>query len=90
MKDRSRRPIADHQCNEYKCRTCQEYVGADHICYLTKPESLVEVDVPPDVYGKKFYAFDFESSFTPHPTNPNLNIHKVNCVAVRQCYTDNL
>lgn len=45
------RPSTDHQCSEYKCRTCEEFVQPNHKCYIGRPKNLTEVDGDPKEYG---------------------------------------
>lgn len=73
-----------HMCDEYTCATCNKRVVYPHKCYLTKFEAPEQIE--PAKAGEHYYAFDFESMFTPLEDGGNL--HTVNLVVVRQCFTE--
>lgn len=87
MKPMDGRPVAEHDCSEFKCRTCGLFVNVMHKCYIGKPKKLEEVDGDPRVYGQRFYVFDVESSFTTTAAEDMFK-HTVNFICVRRCFTD--
>lgn len=70
-----------HQCQSYKCVTCQQMVGALHQCEMQKPKEPKETR--PEKEGEHYYAFDLESMITDTDQG---RVHKVNLIVVRRCF----
>lgn len=45
----------NHQCGEYRCNSCEQYVLEDHMCYLWETSSSDNAEA-------KFIFYDFECS----------------------------
>ena len=52
---RDERKLEDHQCGEYQCDSCEQYVLEDHMCYLRATPSSDNAEA-------KYIIYDFECS----------------------------